>query len=100
MAPIISIVGKTNSGKTTLIERIIPEFKKRGYRVGTIKHASHDFEMDHQGKDTWRHSQAGADSIIILTSSNLALIRKINCEIPLDKLACFYLNDVDIIITE
>jgi len=52
--PIISIVGKSNSGKTTLLEKLIPELVKRGYRVATIKHNVHGFDIDHEGKDSWR----------------------------------------------
>ena len=61
MPPIISIVGNSNSGKTTLIEKLIPELKKRGYRVGVIKHAHHGFNIDKKGKDSWRHKVEGAD---------------------------------------
>jgi len=50
--PIISIVGKSNSGKTTLLEKLIPELVKRGYRVATIKHNVHGFDVDHEGKDS------------------------------------------------
>ena len=66
--PIISIVGKSNSGKTTLIEKIIPELKKRGCKVGTIKHDVHGFEIDYEGKDTYRHFQAGPDTVVIASS--------------------------------
>jgi molybdopterin-guanine dinucleotide biosynthesis protein B len=54
---IISVVGKSQSGKTTLIEKLIPELKKRGYRIGTVKHTFHEFDMDKKGKDSWRHKQ-------------------------------------------
>ncbi|HQI24319.1 MAG TPA: molybdopterin-guanine dinucleotide biosynthesis protein B, partial [Smithella sp.] len=56
---LISIVGKSNSGKTTLVEKLIPELIKRGYRVATIKHNKHGFDIDHEGKDSWRHKRAG-----------------------------------------
>ena len=60
MIPIISIVGKSDSGKTTLIEKLVPVLTKRGYRVATVKHDVHGFEVDREGKDSWRHKQAGA----------------------------------------
>ena len=60
MPPVISIVGKSESGKTTLIERLIPELKRRGYRIGIVKHAHRGFDMDRKGKDSYRHRQAGA----------------------------------------
>jgi len=56
--PILSIIGKSGSGKTTLIENLVRGMKTRGYRIGTIKHHAHlGFEIDHPGKDTWRHAQ-------------------------------------------
>ena len=63
---ILSIVGKSKSGKTTLVEKIIAELKRRNYRVATIKHHSHPgFEIDHPGKDSWRHAQAGSDHAVV-----------------------------------
>jgi molybdopterin-guanine dinucleotide biosynthesis protein B len=63
MIPIIAIVGRTNSGKTTLIEQLIPALARRGCRVATIKHHHHgDFEADHPGKDSWRHAPRPAPS--------------------------------------
>ena len=59
MLPIISIVGASNSGKTTFLEKLIPELASRGYRVGAVKHDAHGFEMDREGKDTWRLRGAG-----------------------------------------
>ena len=98
MPPIISVVGKSDSGKTTLIEKLIPELKKRGYRVGTIKHASCGFDIDKKGKDSWRHQMAGADTVIVASSGRIAMVKNDNCETPncLEK----YFHDVDIVITE
>ena len=67
MPPVVSFVGKPDSGKTTLLEKLIPELNRRGYRVGTIKHHVHQFEMDKPGKDTFRHKQAGA-RVVALSS--------------------------------
>ena len=100
MIPIISVVGKTNSGKTTFIEKLIKELKKRGYRVGTIKHDAHNFQIDHEGKDTWRHAQAGADTVVISSKNKLAMIKKLDGQYSLDELSRWLLKDVDIIITE
>jgi len=103
MIPIISIVGKKNSGKTTLIEKIIPELKKRGYRVGVIKHDVHQFEIDYPGKDTYRIRQAGADIVAIVSDKKIAMIRTTNNELQttcLDEIALWLFPDVDIIITE
>lgn len=100
MVPIISIVGKTNSGKTTLIEKIIPELKKRGYRVGAIKHDVHQFEIDHEGKDTWRMTAAGANTVIIASAKKMGMVKKLDREYHLDEISGWLIRDVDIIITE
>ena len=63
--PIVSIVGYSGSGKTTLVEKMIPELKRRGWRVATIKHNRHGFEIDHEGKDSWRHRRAGAGMTVL-----------------------------------
>jgi molybdopterin-guanine dinucleotide biosynthesis adapter protein len=98
--PILSIVGKSNSGKTTLLEKLIPELKRRGYRVATVKHHSHPgFEIDVPGKDTWRHAQAGSDHVIIAAPDKLASIRRLDRESTLDEIAAT-ISDVDIILTE
>lgn len=99
MLPVISIVGKSGSGKTTLLEKLIPELKRRGYRVGTIKHDAHSFDIDHPGKDTWRHAQAGSDHVVISSPQRVASIRRVRQEIPLEQLVAA-MPDVDIVLTE
>jgi molybdopterin-guanine dinucleotide biosynthesis protein B len=98
--PIISIVSKKNAGKTTLLEKLIPEFKQRGYRVGTIKHDVHGFEIDHEGKDTWRHKHAGAVTVAISSPWKVSLIKDVDEELTIDTLVDSYFLDVDIVITE
>jgi len=61
MQPIISIVGKSESGKTTLLEGLVRGLKQRGYRVAVVKHANEDFEIDTPNKDSWRFAQAGSE---------------------------------------
>lgn len=98
--PIICIVGRSNVGKTTLLEKLIPALKRRGYRVATIKHHSHlGFEIDQPGKDTWRHAQAGSDHVIIAAPDKVASIRRVEQEPTLDELAAT-IREVDIILTE
>ncbi|MBI5956955.1 MAG: molybdopterin-guanine dinucleotide biosynthesis protein B [Chloroflexi bacterium] len=97
--PIISVVGKSDSGKTTLLEKLIPELKRRGYRVATVKHDIHGFEIDREGKDTWRHARAGADAVVISSGQKLAVIKRTRRELSLDEIAEL-LPDVDIILTE
>ena len=99
MIPVISFVGRSNCGKTTYLEKLIRELKNRGYRVGTIKHDVHGFEMDKPGKDTWRHSQAGADVVCISSPTKMAMIKKVEQELLLDEVIAF-VSDVDIIFTE
>lgn len=77
MIPIVSIVGRSNSGKTTLIEKIIPLLVKKGYRIATVKHCSHGFEMDKEGKDTWKHKKAGAKTIVAVSDKKIAMIADI-----------------------
>jgi molybdopterin-guanine dinucleotide biosynthesis protein B len=100
MIPIVSIVGKSNSGKTTLIEKIIPELTRRGYRVATIKHDVHGFEIDKKGKDSWRHRKAGADAVILSSPKQIALIRAVDRDLTIAELRDRFIDDVDIIITE
>ncbi len=97
--PIISVVGKSNTGKTTLLEKLIVELKRRGYRLATVKHDAHGFDIDQPGKDSWRHAQAGSDSVVISSSHKLALIRRLDEEMSLDQIAEL-VSDVDLILTE
>ncbi len=99
MIPVISVVGKSQVGKTTLLERLIRELKGRGYRVGTIKHDTHGFEVDTPGKDSWRHAQAGSDTVLISSPQRLALIKKVGRERSMDELLV-YMEDLDLVLTE
>jgi molybdopterin-guanine dinucleotide biosynthesis adapter protein len=72
----IGFAGFSGSGKTTLVERLIPALKMRGLRVSVVKHAHHRFDIDHPGKDTYRHREAGAFEVVAASDSRLALIRE------------------------
>ncbi len=98
MPPIISVVGKSGSGKTTLIEKLIPEIKKRGYRIAIIKHAFHQFDIDKEGKDSWRHRAAGADTVIVASHGRIAMVKNHNSE-NIDSMEAYF-SDMDIVITE
>ncbi len=100
MIPIISIVGKSDSGKTTLIEKLVPELTRRGYRVATIKHDVHGFEVDQEGKDSWRHKQAGAHTVIISSPNKVALIRDVEKDLTLEEIREKLIQDVDLILSE
>lgn len=100
MIPILSIVGKSDSGKTTLLEKIVSELKSRKYRVATIKHDAHSFEIDHPGKDSWRHKQAGADVTLISSPAKIAMVMDSDHDHDLAELRERFIRNVDIIITE
>ena len=100
MIPIVSVVGASNSGKTTFLEKLVPELSRRGYRIGTVKHDVHGFEMDKEGKDTWKHRRAGAQTVAISSPSMVASIRSTEGEMDLDELAGRYFWREDILITE
>ncbi|TEU10647.1 MAG: molybdopterin-guanine dinucleotide biosynthesis protein B [Anaerolineales bacterium] len=95
----ISVVGKSNTGKTTLLEKLVAELKRRGYRVATVKHDTHGFDIDRPGKDSWRHARAGSDVVIISGPNRLAMIEKREKEITLNEIADRVTN-VDIVLTE
>ena len=98
MPPVISIVGASDTGKTTLIEKLIPELKKRGYRLGIVKHAHHGFSIDQEGKDSWRHKVAGADTVMVASQGRIAMVKDDPCE-GLDCLQKYF-QDMDLVITE
>lgn len=97
--PIVSVVGLSGTGKTTLLEKLIPELARRGYRVGTVKHHRHRFEMDRPGKDSWRHKQAGASVAVVSSPYNIGMITDVDHDHRPEELAPF-LCSVDIILTE
>ncbi len=101
MPPVVAIIGKKNCGKTTLIEKLIPELIDLGYRVGTIKHHHGAIiSMDQPGKDTWRHKQAGAHAVVLSSPTGLGMIRDTPREIPVPELVDLYFSDVDLVLTE
>ena len=73
---VVGFAGFSGSGKTQLVERLIPALKLMGLRVSVAKHAHHDFDIDREGKDTWRHRQAGAFEVIVASDRRLALMRE------------------------
>jgi len=97
---IVSIIGHSNSGKTTLVERLIPVLRGRGLRVGVLKHHGKDFEFDVPGKDTWRHGQAGADVVVLSTPAGIGVTVRHHREPPVDEVVRRYFRDVDLVITE
>jgi len=97
---ILSIVAtKSNTGKTTLIEKIIKNLKLRNYSVGVLKHDAHKFEIDKEGKDSFKFSTAGADNVIISSCEKLAMIRKVEKEVPINEILLLF-KDIDIVLIE
>ena len=100
MPPIVSIVGKSKSGKTTLMEELIRELKSRGYRVGTIKHTPQGMTFDEPDKDSWRHIQAGSEATVISSSDRVVLIKPVAQALTLEEVAHLVGEDCDIILAE
>ena len=97
--PIVSIVGKSDSGKTTVLESVVEELTSRGWRVATVKHHVHDFDIDVPGKDSWRHARAGACVSMVSSPNKLGVVKQLEREPTLDELAA-EAGDVDILLTE
>jgi molybdopterin-guanine dinucleotide biosynthesis protein B len=77
---IIGVAGFKNAGKTTLVEKLVGELTRRGLRVSTVKHAHHSFDIDHQGRDSFRHRQAGATEVAVVSASRWAIIHELRRE--------------------
>ena len=97
---IISIAGKQNAGKTTLIRTLIPKLKERGHRVGTLKYNIKEFKIDHEGKDTYKYYHSGADSIALTSQDEIAVIKKVTDPPGISEIIAKYLNDVNIVFVE
>ena len=99
---VIAIIGSRNSGKTTAIEALVKGLTKRGYNVATIKHVSEpSFTIDTEGKDTWRHAQAGAQTIVIVASKEIGIIKKVDTtKLSLQEIIKNCQNNIDIIVLE
>ena len=100
MIPVVSFIGRSNSGKTTLLEKVVKELKIRGYRVGAVKHSHHNFAIDHPGKDSWRLAQAGSDIVAVSSSNKVAFIEHVESEVDLSQLSTFFEGKVDIVLAE
>jgi molybdopterin-guanine dinucleotide biosynthesis protein B len=100
MRPIISIVGKSESGKTTLLESLIKELKQRGYKIAVIKHAHGGFELDKKSKDSWRFIQAGTDVVGVSSPTQVAVIKQLERDLEPWELSYFIRWDYDLLITE
>ena len=98
--PIISVVGTSDSGKTTLVEKLVSRLVELGFRVGTVKHDVHGFEMDREGKDSWRHKRAGASTTVISSQWRVGMVKDVPHELTLDEITERFFYDVDIVLAE
>ena len=99
---VAAFAGYSGSGKTHLIEQLIPALKLRGLRVSVVKHAHHKFDIDHAGKDTWRHREAGAFEVVVASSRRLALMREFerDTELSVHQLIAELRGDADWVLVE
>ena len=97
---ILGIVGDSDSGKTVLISRLIPELKARGLSVAVIKSCPHGFDLDLHGKDTWIFVEAGSDGVAMFAPDQLAVFQKIQVESDVVDLALHYFASMDIVLVE
>jgi molybdopterin-guanine dinucleotide biosynthesis protein B len=100
MPPVLGVIGRPDCGKTILLEKLIPVLKKKGLRIGTIKHHHGDIHMDTPGKDTWRHKQAGAQAVVLSSPTGIGFIQDTTEDTPLEILISRFFQDVDLVFTE
>ena len=100
MSLIVSVVGRSNSGKTTLLEELIVELKRRGYTVAAVKHSGSGFQLDHPGKDSWRFAEAGSDAIMLASPNGLAFLQKASHPPTFEEVIDFLGNRYDFILVE
>jgi len=98
--PVLSIVGRAKTGKTTFIEKLIPCLIDKGLKVAIIKHHLHDFDFDIPGKDTYRHKKAGARTVILSSPGKIAMVKDIEKDLSVKEILNCYIDDVDLLITE
>ena len=99
MPPLVSFIGKSGVGKTTLIEKLIAELKRRGYQIAVVKHHAHTTPIDGFGKDSWRFAEAGACMAIVSSPVEIARFERVSREWTLEEIAA-QINNVDLILTE
>jgi molybdopterin-guanine dinucleotide biosynthesis protein B len=98
---VAGIVGWHNSGKTTLVVALVRELTARGYRVSTVKHAHHEFDVDTPGKDSWHHREAGAEEVMVGSNKRWVLMHELrgSKEPELDELLS-HMSPVDLVLVE
>jgi molybdopterin-guanine dinucleotide biosynthesis protein B len=101
MSKVIGVAGFKNAGKTTLVERLVSALTRRGFRISTVKHAHHSFDIDHQGRDSFRHREAGASEVAVVSRHRWAIIHELRNDIepPLETILA-KLQPCDLVIVE
>jgi molybdopterin-guanine dinucleotide biosynthesis protein B len=100
MPPMVSIVGKSGSGKTTFLEKLIREIASHGFKIATIKHTHHDISFDQPGKDSWRHARAGAAASMVSSDYQIQIIKSVAKDVTVEELALQFGEEYDLILTE
>jgi molybdopterin-guanine dinucleotide biosynthesis protein MobB len=99
--PMVSIIGRKHSGKTTLVVRLVAELVRRGHRVTTIKHGSHTFNLDPAATDTYRHYHEGnADKVAMIAPDKFALVERWSDEARPEEIATRHMSDADLVVCE
>ncbi|MFO7830507.1 MAG: molybdopterin-guanine dinucleotide biosynthesis protein B [Desulfuromonadaceae bacterium] len=98
--PALALVGWSGSGKTTLMETLISIFSARGLRVAALKHDAHDFSIDHEGKDSWRFTAAGARRTIICSPHKLAVVEQLDQSVVMEDLLKRFSGGMDLVLVE
>src|SRR5439155_26506328 len=80
MHKVIGVAGFKNAGKTTLVEKLVAELARRGFSISTVKHAHHSFDIDHEGRDSFRHRKAGATEVAVVSANRWAIIHELRKE--------------------
>jgi molybdopterin-guanine dinucleotide biosynthesis adapter protein len=97
--PMLSVVGFSGQGKTTLTVKLVAELSKRGFRVGTIKHDVHGFDLDHPGKDSYRHKKAGASVTIVTSPNHIGMVKDVDHDHQPQELIPFF-RGLDVVLVE
>jgi len=100
MPPIVSVVGRSSVGKTTFLEKLVAEFKRRGRRIGVVKHSASGFELDQPGKDSWRLTRAGSDAVMVSSKEGLALFKRTDHDFRLEEVVHILGYDYDLVLAE
>ncbi|MBT4285986.1 MAG: molybdopterin-guanine dinucleotide biosynthesis protein B [Deltaproteobacteria bacterium] len=97
---LLSVIGRSGSGKTQLITQIIPYFVSKNLKIGSIKHTHHQAQFDKKGKDSWKHKTAGSAQVLLMTDDQLAIYADIQEKKTLREIADYWFQGFDMVISE